>query len=219
MLEPASAAELRAEQKLLRSTDARYAMVHRQRPHAKAWKPEPGQNKPKGSGRPGPGTPEQPFGVFYNRNAPRRPYIALFSISNECLYLGTWKTIAQAALARDRAALHYHGPDYPWFNDRERALKAGPTDAPTLTAEAFAAFKETTSSRFRGVTWHRGAWNVMFCAKGETKYHGRYSTEEEAARAWDKLAFKRRGWKAKLNFHPRTHEELRGLKRLCDIDR
>ena len=51
------------------------------------------------------------------------------------------------------------------------------------------------------------------------RYLGRYPSEEEAARAWDKVAFKYSGRRAKLNFHPRTHDELRGLKRLCDVDR
>jgi len=31
-------------------------------------------------------------------------------------------------------------------------------------------------------------------------------------------AFKYKGRMAKLNFHPRTHEKLGGLKRLCDIE-
>jgi len=72
-------------------------------------------------------------------------------IGDKSLYLGLWRTPEEAALARDRAALHYYGPEYRWFNDRERAIQAGPADAATLTAEVFSAFKEETSSRFRGV--------------------------------------------------------------------
>jgi len=53
---------------------------------------------------------------------------------------------------------------------------------------------------------------------GQLHYLGRHPTEEGAARAWDKAAFKYKGRKAKLNFHPRTHKELGGLKRLCDIE-
>jgi len=52
-----------------------------------------------------------------------------------------------------------------------------------------------------------------------TRYLGRYPTEKEAAHAWDNVAFKYKGRNAKLNFHPRTHEELGGLKRPCDIEK
>ena len=52
----------------------------------------------------------------------------------------------------------------------------------------------------------------------ESKYIGRFPSEEEATRAWDTLALKFRSSKAKLNFYPRTGEELRGFKRICDFE-
>lgn len=219
-LEAASAQSLWQEQELGRQTDARYAFVHRHQPSKRRWKRLHRGKHAAAAGRASTTEPDgaqRLLGVFYTPNARHRSFAALFMIADKSLYLGHWRTPEQAALARDRAALHYYGPEYPWFNDRERAIQAGPADAATLTAEVFSAYKEETSSRFRGVYWQKGAWNATISMHGRMHYLGRYLTEEEAARAWDKVAFKYKGRKAKLNFHPRTHQELGGLKRLCDV--
>jgi len=220
-LKAASAEMLCEEQELRRQTDARYAYVHQHQPSKRRWKPQPAGKDAVAARRASAEKVdgiERPLGVFYTPRATHRSFAALFMMADRSLYLGHWRTPEEAALARDRAALHYYGPSYSCFNDRERAIQAGPADAATLKAEVFSAFKEETSSRFRGVHWCKGAWNASISMHGELQYLGRYSTEEEAAHAWDEAAFKYKGRKAKLNFHPRTDEELGGLKRLCDIE-
>jgi hypothetical protein len=213
-LPAASAEELREEQRVRRQTDGRYAIAHRRQPQYAVRDPA----RPKQAASSSAVLGGLPPGVFYNPLTKRRPFLAIISVNDQSLYLGTWVTPEQAALARDRAALHYFGPEYRHFHDREQALQAGPADAPTLTAQAFAEQKATTTSRFRGVHWAKGKWSATIVMHGKLKHIGRFLSEEQAARAWDKLALKLRDGKAKLNFHPRTGEELRGLKRLCDLD-
>lgn len=65
--------------------------------------------------------------------------------------------------------------------------------------------KSRSISRFKGVakTSGRGKpWMVYF----RSKYIGVFSTEEEAARAYDALAFEQYGEFAHLNFPPSAQE-------------
>jgi hypothetical protein len=67
-----------------------------------------------------------------------------------------------------------------------------------------------TSSRFRGVIWHRGKWRARIVACGQPFYLGRFADEEEAARAVDAALLRAWGPFARLNF-PRAdlvHDQL-----------
>jgi serine/threonine protein kinase len=152
--------------------------------------------------------------------AKRRPWVALIAKprADKSVYLGSYAIEGEAAVAHDRAALHYHGSKTPQLNYPDKAHELVPADGATLRAEAHAKMKEKAASRFRGVYWHKGAWASTILVNGRHRYLGRFLTEEAAARAWDNVALKHRGQKAKLNFDPKTGKELRGLKRLCDLE-
>jgi len=59
-----------------------------------------------------------------------------------------------------------------------------------------------TSSRFKGVTWHKNHryWQAAIRKNGERTYLGWFKGEEEAARAYDKAAKRLHGDFASLNF-------------------
>ena len=57
-----------------------------------------------------------------------------------------------------------------------------------------------TSSRYRGVIWHRGKWRATVTARGQFHYLGRFTDEEAAARAVDAVLRAVWGDRAHLNF-------------------
>lgn len=60
-----------------------------------------------------------------------------------------------------------------------------------------------TSSRFKGVTWHKHnkKWQAAIGGKGrQTRYIGQFTTQEEAARAYDAAALHLFGEFAHINF-------------------
>lgn len=61
---------------------------------------------------------------------------------------------------------------------------------------------EPTSSKYKGVTWHKGAgkWAAKVCFQGKTHNIGLFTDEVEAAKAYDGLAQRLFGEYAKLNF-------------------
>lgn len=71
--------------------------------------------------------------------------------------------------------------------------------------------KGTGSSRYRGVFWVKGEnkWRAMIGYKGKRYPLGRYTNEEEAARAYDKKAFELLGGDAFLNFPLENDDSLK----------
>ena len=56
------------------------------------------------------------------------------------------------------------------------------------------------SSKYRGVSKNGNHWQVLFLNKNKKSYVGCYPSEEVAARIYDILEIKKRGFKAKTNF-------------------
>lgn len=59
-----------------------------------------------------------------------------------------------------------------------------------------------SSSRFKGVTWHKGdkRWQASIKVDGRNRYLGSFRSEEDAARAYDAAAAEAWGEYARLNF-------------------
>jgi hypothetical protein len=62
--------------------------------------------------------------------------------------------------------------------------------------------KRSGSSRYRGVTWHKGSckWRAQATEAGKHCHLGEYGSEEDAAIAYDKGVVEARGLKANPNF-------------------
>lgn len=60
--------------------------------------------------------------------------------------------------------------------------------------------KKPRGSRYRGVSRNGNQWQVLIMVNKKKRYVGSYSNEEEAARAYDKVALQNHSAKAKTNF-------------------
>ncbi|KAG1672574.1 hypothetical protein FOA52_010675 [Chlamydomonas sp. UWO 241] len=112
-------------------------------------------------------------------------------------HIGSFSSEGDAARAHDVAAVQAHGPgakrNFPGETVGELPMPVGKEQK-----------QQRGSSRYLGVTWHKGkfSWNVAL-ADPQTKrarYVGCYATEEDAARAYDRAAVQARGPGAKRNF-------------------
>ena len=65
-------------------------------------------------------------------------------------------------------------------------------------------------SRYRGVSKNGSQWQVLIMVKKKKRYLGSFSNEEEAARAYDKVALQHHGIKAKTNYDY-TKEEVKKI--------
>lgn len=68
--------------------------------------------------------------------------------------------------------------------------------------QGFRQPKTGTTSKFRGVCWHKqhGKWQAQIKVDGRTKFLGHFTIEEDAARARDKATLKYYGPDAHFNF-------------------
>jgi hypothetical protein len=130
------------------------------------------------------------------------------------LHLGYWRTEQQAAQAYDRAALHYFGQRAE-LNFPTRAASLKPADARTLSAESRQQYKQTTSSRFHGVTWveQRGKYAAQLTVDDRSHWIGAFDDDVAAARAYDRAALRLLGPGACLNFGPTAGTRARAAPR------
>ena len=64
----------------------------------------------------------------------------------------------------------------------------------------FQKSQKPRGSRFRGVSKNGSQWQVLIMVKKKKRYLGSFPSEEEAARAYDKVALQNHGNKAKTNY-------------------
>jgi hypothetical protein len=113
--------------------------------------------------------------------------------------LGNWLTEREAGIAVDRATLFYDVNAKRNFTHH-----VPPADAATLRLESRRAFKQRTSSRYRGVCWiaRRQKWQASIRANGHPRSLGYFADELTAAAAYDAAATRLHGTRAALNFAP-----------------
>jgi uncharacterized protein YfiM (DUF2279 family) len=125
--------------------------------------------------------------------------VQIFLGAGPAVSIGTWSTKHAAAITYDRAALHYLGRA---VNLPTAASRRGPATIEQLRAEALRAYKERTTSQYRGVHWSKSArkWRASIRVNGQAMDLGVHVEEEKAARVYDRAARKAWGSRAKLNF-------------------
>ena len=108
---------------------------------------------------------------------------------------GTFHTEEEAARAFDDAARELRGGaahgakfslNFPTEAEKQEAVAAVEPAKPAASA----AVAPARSSEYAGVCWdkRRGKWSAIISHEGKQKWKGRFSTEEEAARAFDDAA-------------------------------
>jgi hypothetical protein len=131
-------------------------------------------------------------------------------VQGKTLKLGGWLREIDAAIAFDRAALWFGRDGSLNLPIKSRAL--GPCSPEALRRLALSQRKRTrgSSSQFRGVSWieREKAWCATVRVDGVIERVGGFESEEEAARAYDRLLLGLGGGRMKLNFPDRKHAPI-----------
>lgn len=128
-------------------------------------------------------------------------YHARIRVNGRRVHLGYWDDPEVAALVYDAAARRFHGA-YACLNYPDRP--ALPEIEALLDAQLCGARRPKPvvlgPSRYRGVTSWRGRWRARISVAGQTLHLGSFTTEIDAAQAYDAAARLYHGAQARLNF-------------------
>ncbi len=142
------------------------------------------------------------IGVVCSPNIERPWFFYLFTEHGEQGHVGVggYSSQREAAIARDRAALHYGASLSLNFPEEARAL--GPATIDELRADIHRERKKTTSSQYRGVYRDKrsGCWMACITFKGVVHRLGSHEDEAVAARAYDDAILRLGDDERKLNF-------------------
>lgn len=140
---------------------------------------------------------------------------AVLKHSGTSHYAGVWASAESAALARDRAILHFGLEQERGLNFPGRARKLGPATPEALKREARLAHLKARGAltSYFGVTRYHGQWTARLRLQGKSHHVGYFEEASDAARAYDRVALFYLGKKAMLNFPedavPAPLEEVR----------
>ena len=147
-----------------------------------------------------PPTPEDSY-VGVSRTSDGR-FGAVLRHGGQSHYAGVWKTRAEAALARDRAILHFGLEDERGLNLPARARRLGAASPAALRREAQIAHRKASgkSSAYFGVTWNGKKWTARVSTPTKTHIVSHFDSARDAALAYDRMALFYLGPEAVLNF-------------------
>ncbi len=145
------------------------------------------------------------YGVMWNPASNR--WRAILTARNVRTIIGEYEDEEEAARIRDRVAFAVLGPRTRRNFPRE-AVKPLPLNH--ARDEKRAAYKETTTSRYHGVSWSKYVrkWRAAIKADGVTHELGYFDDEVAAARAYDRARRMLRGG-GRLNFPTKSEREAR----------
>jgi hypothetical protein len=138
------------------------------------------------------------LGVYPSKSGAWGAYVTR---GRKLVFLGNFASKKVAALVHDRVEV-YIRPTSTRLNFPRRRHE--PTSPAAMRAEARAALKRSCSSRYTGVTFDGNrkterAWLAAITIKRRALPLGRWSSERDAARAYDRAALFYLGANAKLN--------------------
>jgi ketopantoate reductase len=147
-------------------------------------------------------------GLYWHTDAHK--WVARASHDGKLHSLGAFSSEEDAARAYDEAAREHHGARAQLNFPRAGEVKAQPCalrSAAELRAAERAAAITDFKSGFCGVCWSRShrKWAAAIHHDGKSHHVGYFSSEEDAARAYDEAAREHHGARAQLNF-PRAGE-------------
>lgn len=139
---------------------------------------------------------------------------AVFRHAGSSVYAGTWASEEDAAIARDRAILHFDLASERGLNLPERARKLGAARPEELRREARLAHMKTRGSvsPYFGVAWTGRKWEARVPVGGKLRHVANFDDDRNAALAHDRAALYL-GIETVLNFPgeatPAPIEEIR----------